>query len=287
MRRMIDAHHDRARATGARIVHTCGFDSIPSDLGTWATQQEFIRRFGEPARQVTAVFGESSGGFSGGTVASGVDAAREASADPKIRALLRNPYALDPEPSASRPSAPDERSIGWQPQLKVFTVPFVMAQINTRIVRRAHALAGLPWGAEFRYREAMSTPGNLRGAAMAAGITGGLAALAFAMSRPALRDLLAKRAPQPGEGPSAQVRERGHWKLRLVAEGKSSAHVIYLASDNADPGYGSTAKMLGESALCLALDPLGSPGGVQTPSVAMAAPLLERLRRAGLTFRPS
>jgi short subunit dehydrogenase-like uncharacterized protein len=287
MRRMIDAHHERARTTGARIVHTCGFDSIPSDLGTWATQQEFIRRFGEPARQVTALFGEQSGGFSGGTVASAIDTVREASADRKTRALLDNPYALDPDPHASRPAAPDDRSIGWQPLLKMFTVPFVMAQVNTRVVRRAHALAGLPWGAAFRYREAMSTPGNLRGAAMAAGITGGLAALAFAMSRPTLRDVLARRAPQPGEGPSAEVRERGHWKLRLLAEGKTGAHLICSLSDNADPGYGSTAKMLGESALCLAIDPLSSPGGVQTPSVAMAAPLFERLLRAGLQFTTS
>jgi short subunit dehydrogenase-like uncharacterized protein len=287
MRRMIDAHHARAQATGARIVHTCGFDSIPSDLGAWATQQAFIGRFGAPARQVTALFGEQSGGFSGGTVASAVDTAREASLDRETRSLLANPYGLDPDPRAARPSAPDVRSIGWQPQLKMFTAPFVMAQVNTRVVRRAHALAGLPWGDDFVYREVMSAPANLRGAAMVAGVTGGLAALAFAMSRPTLRDQLARRAPQPGEGPSADVRQRGHWKLRLVAEGARGDHLIYVVSDTADPGYGSTAKMLGESALCLALDPLTSPGGVQTPSVAMAAPLLERLRRAGLTFATS
>jgi short subunit dehydrogenase-like uncharacterized protein len=165
----------------------------------------------------------------------------------------------------------------------MFTVPFVMAQVNTRVVRRGHALAGLPWGEDFVYREVMSTPGNARGAVMAAGITGGLAALAFAMSRPLLRDQLAKRAPQPGEGPSADVRTRGHWKLRVVAERGDDA-LVYVVSDRADPGYGSTSKMLGEAALCLAHDPLTSPGGVQTPSVAMAQPLLDRLRRAGFVF---
>jgi short subunit dehydrogenase-like uncharacterized protein len=286
MRRMIDAHHARAKASGARIVHTCGFDSIPSDIGTWATQQEFIGRFGYPARKVTALFGEQSGGFSGGTAASALETLREADADREVKRLLADPYALDPDPGAPHPPAPDERSIGWDRHLRMFTVPFVMAAVNTRVVRRAHALAGAPWGDGFVYREVMSTPGTVRGAAMAAGVTGGLAALSFAMSRPALRERLARRAPQPGDGPSAERRARGHWKLRLVAEGEPGDVVIYVVSDRADPGYGSTAKMLGESALCLALDPLRSPGGVQTPSVAMAEPLLDRLRRAGLVFEP-
>ncbi len=286
MRRMIDTHHARARASGARIVHTCGFDSIPSDLGTWATQQAFIERFGTPARKVTAVFGEQSGGLSGGTVASALETMREASADRGVARLLRDPYALDPDRGAARPPAPDDAAIGWEPHLKMFTIPFVMAQVNTRVVRRAHALAGFPWGAGFVYREVMSTPGSARGAMMALGITGGLAALAFAMGRPALRAQIAKRAPQPGEGPPAEVRERGHWKLRLVGEGDRKDVLIYVVSDRGDPGYGSTARMLGESALCLALDPLTSPGGVQTPSVAMAQPLVDRLRRAGLVFAP-
>ncbi|HEX4418816.1 MAG TPA: hypothetical protein VH165_12985, partial [Kofleriaceae bacterium] len=279
----------RARATGARIVHTCGFDSIPSDLGTWAAQQAFIARFGHPARKVTALFGEQSGGFSGGTVASAIDTMREADADRGVRAVLADPYALNPEHGAARaalPAAPDERAPGWDPQLRLFTVPFVMATVNTRVVRRGHALAGAPWGADFVYREVMSTPGSLRGAVMAAGIFGGMAALGFALTRPALRAQVARRAPQPGEGPSAAVRARGHWKLRLIAEGGPGEVARYTVSDRADPGYGSTAKMLGEAALCLALDPLGSPGGVQTPSVAMAQPLLDRLRRAGLGFAP-
>jgi short subunit dehydrogenase-like uncharacterized protein len=290
MRRMIDAHHERARASGARIVHTCGFDSIPSDLGTWATQQAFIARFGRPANAVTGLFGESRGAISGGTVASAFEVMREAGADRAVRALIADPYALDPAPAGAargdRPAAPDARSIGWEPHLRMFTIPFVMAQVNTRVVRRAHALAGLPWGPDFVYRELMSTPGSLRGAAMAVGVTAALGALAFALGRPALRDRLARRVPKPGDGPPAEVRDRGHWKLRLVAEGRPGELLVYVASDRADPGYGSTAKMLGESALCLARDPLTSPGGVQTPSVAMAEPLLARLRRAGLTFAP-
>jgi short subunit dehydrogenase-like uncharacterized protein len=142
MRAMIDANQARATQTGARIVHTCGFDSIPSDLGTWATQQEFIRRFGRPASKVTAFFGESSGGLSGGTAASGF-AIAEAMVDPAVRRVLRNPYALDPDPEADKPPV-DTRMVGWDAGLKMFFVPFFMAATNSPVVRRSHALAGYP-----------------------------------------------------------------------------------------------------------------------------------------------
>ena len=166
----------------------------------------------------------------------------------------------------------------------MFTIPFFMADTNSRVVRRGHALAGFPWGDDFVYRELMTTPGNARGLAMAAGIIGGLAGLSAAMRRPRLRAMLEKRAPKSGEGPDQRTRTHGHWKVRFVAE-HGADELRYIAADPAgDPGYGSTMKMLGESALCLALDPLTSPGGVLTPSVAMGAPLLERLRAAGLTF---
>jgi short subunit dehydrogenase-like uncharacterized protein len=283
VRRMIDTHHERARATGARIVNSCGFDSIPSDLGTWAVQQEFFAHHGVYADEVTALYGETSGSFSGGTVASGMQIATEADHDREVRKLLANPHALDPDPGAIRDPVRDEAGIRWNRDLRMFTIPFFMAGHNTRIVRRGHALAGFPWGRDFRYREVMSTPGSPRGLAMAVGFTGGLAALAFAMKRPWLRDQLAKRAPQPGEGPTPEQRARGHWKVRFVGR-RDNLMVRYEAADRADPGYGSTAKMLGESALCLARDPLQSAGGVLTPSVAMGQHLLDRLRRAGLTF---
>ncbi len=284
MRRMIDAHHETAKASGARIVHTCGFDSIPSDLGTWAVQREFRATFGMPAQQVTALFGESSGTVSGGTVASGLETAREGGESREVRKLLANPYALDPDPSAAHPPSPDETSIGWNADLKMFTVPFLMAGINTRVVRRAHALAGFPWGNDFVYREVMSTPGSARGLAMAVGVAGTLAGLAFAMKRPRLRAQLEKRAPKPGEGPSAERRARGHWKARFVAKNGSNKLIYVVGDAHGDPGYASTAKMLGESALSLARDPLTSSGGVTTPSVAMGQFLFDRLRRTGLTF---
>ena len=285
MRQMIDAHHERAAKTGARIVHACGFDSIPSDLGTWATQQAFVKRFGRPARKVTAFFGETSGALSGGTAASGF-AIADAMVDPAVRRVLSDPYALDPHPEAPHPAI-DKRVVGWDPTLKMFFVPFFMAEVNTRVVRRGHALAGAPWGDDFVYREVMSTPGNARGAVLAATITAGLAGLSAAMKRPWLREQLRRRAPKPGEGPSQQQRERGHWKVRFVAE-DGDDKLIYVVGDPAgDPGCASTAKMLGESALCLAYDRLDSPAGVLTASVAMDGALLARLREAGLVFEPA
>ena len=285
MRRMIDCHDARAKATGARIVHAAGFDSIPSDLGTWALQHEFVARHGRPATRVTALFGETSGGVSGGTVASALRAATEAATDPDVRALFGNPYALDPETTAdaARPRCPDEVGIGWDARFKLFTMPFVMAQVNTRVVRRSHALAGFPWGPEFCYREVMSAPASARGLAMALGVAGALGSFGLASRLPAVRAFIARRAPQPGEGPSPEVRARGHWKARFVAEAGTD-RMDFVAADRADPGHGSTATMLGESALCLAADPLSSDPGVTTPSLAMGQHLLDRLRRAGLTF---
>jgi short subunit dehydrogenase-like uncharacterized protein len=284
MREMITAHHERATHTGARIVHTCGFDSIPSDLGTYAAQHEFMARFGQYATKVSAFFGEMSGTFSGGTVAS-MFAIADQMSDPAVRRVLRNPYALDPDPGAPKPKV-DSRLVGWDPTLKMFFVPFIMAATNGPVVRRSHALAGYPFGSDLTYREVMSTPGSPRGALMAATLTGGMAGLAATLKRPRLRELAKKRLPKPGEGPSEAQRERGHWKVRFVLEHGDDKMIYIVADPHGDPGYKSTAKMLGESALCLAYDELASAGGVQTPSVAMNGALLARLRAAGLVFEP-
>jgi short subunit dehydrogenase-like uncharacterized protein len=284
MRATIDAHHERAKQTGARIVHTCGFDSIPSDLGTYAAQQEFKARHGRYAQKATSFYGEMRGAFSGGTYAS-MFAVADALKDPSTP-RLRGPYALDPDPSEPKPRV-DRRQVGWDPTLKMFFVPFVMAGTNGPVVRRGHALAGYPYGREFTYREVMSTPGNARGAIMAAGITAGLAGLGAAIVTPPLRKLLQKRLPKPGEGPSESQRERGHWKVRILLEDGADKLLYVVGDPHGDPGYKSTSKMLGESALCLAFDDLESEGGVLTPSVAMDGVLVDRLRKAGLYFEPA
>jgi len=282
MRAMIDQHDATARATGARIVHACGFDSIPSDLGALLAQDQMMTRHGRPAERVTAYYGSMSGGVSGGTLASAL-AIAEASKDRAVRRALANPYGLDPDPTAPMPPAPDETRIRWDAERRTFTMPFVMAPSNTRVVRRSHALAGYPWGRDFVYREVKTVKPTPKGLVAAVGTTAGMLAFLVAAGNDRLRPLIARRLPQPGEGPSASARERGFWKLDVVAAA-GSLRVTYRLGDDADPGYGSTARMLAESALCLAHDPLTSDPGVTTPALAMGHALARRLRAAGLTL---
>lgn len=283
IRKSIDQYHDIAKASGARIVHCCGFDSIPSDLGTFFLQQALIEKTGAPAPAITALFGESKGGFSGGTVASMFTLFEEASKDRAVRRVLATPHALDPE-GGPRSKAKDQWGPGWDPILKVPTGPFIMATINTRVVRRSHALLGYPWGTDFLYNERQSFPASAAGWGMSVALTAGLAGFAAAMSIPAFRGQLQKRLPQPGEGPSPETQAKGYYTLRLYGTAKGT-QLIARVSDRLDPGYSGTAKMLGEAACCLALDSLTSPGGVLTPASAMGMTLIQRLQAAGMVFQ--
>jgi short subunit dehydrogenase-like uncharacterized protein len=288
VRAMIDAHHVRAGATGARIVHCCGYDSIPSDLGTLMLQERAQQKHGARCAEVKHFAGEAKGGMSGGTAASMVALMDEASRDPSVRRLLNDPYALDPDRGDRGPDGHDQRGVRWDPDLAQWTGPFLMAAINTRVVRRTNALLGYAWGRDFRYREAMSfgagAKGWLRAAGVSAGTTLGMGAVAVGP----VRRVLAKRVlPAPGEGPSKAVRDAGFFVSRLVgtlpgADGKLRGTV----RGTSDPGYGETAKMLSEAALCLAKDGDAVPrrGGVLTPGSCMGMRLVERLRDAGMTF---
>jgi short subunit dehydrogenase-like uncharacterized protein len=283
VRAMIDAHHERAVATGARLVHCCGFDSIPSDLGTWSLQEEMMARYGAPATQVTAYYEKVKGGASGGTIASMLAFFEAAESD---RALLRqvaSPYTLNPDPRHQGSDRGDVRTISYDRHRKVFTMPFVMANTNARVVRRSHALAGYPWGPDFRYVELASAPATARGLTRAVLATGGLAAVAAVAASPRLRPLLAKRVAQPGDGPTEAERNAGAFRVRLIGM-RGEQHLSYLVADQADPGYGSTCKMLGQSALCLAFDELPAAGGCLTPATALGRALRQRLRKVGMTF---
>lgn len=285
MREMIDRHDATARASGARIVHACGFDSIPSDLGTLLVQDHMIATHGRPGDKVTAYYGAISGGISGGTLAS-MFAIASASKDRAVRRVLANPYGLDPDPHKKMPRVADEATVGWDARERKWTVPFVMAPSNTRIVRRSHALAGYPWGERFVYREVKAMEPTVKGLALGLGMTAGLVAALAATQVPWLRDQLARRVPQPGEGPSAATRDKGFWELRLVAE--AGPHTVaYRLADDADPGYASTARMLAAAALSLAHDELDAAPGFTTPARAMGHRLAERLRDAGLVLEPA
>lgn len=289
VRDAIDAHDARARETGARLVPCCGFDSIPSDLGTLMLQEHARAEHAGRCREVRCFAGESRGGISGGTAASMLGIAESAARDRRIRTLLLDPYALDPPGGERGPDGADPRGVRWEPAIQQWTGPFVMAQVNSRVVRRSHALLGHPWGKDFRYREAASFGRGPAGWGRAAGMTAGLAAAVAVLASGLGRRLAGRWVPAPGEGPSRELRERGFFVVRLVGEGEGERGAFRLLGEvrgTSDPGYGETAKMLAESALTLALDGarIRQEGGVLTPASCLGVPLIERLREAGMTF---
>ncbi len=287
MRRMIDAHETTARESGARIVHTCGFDSIPSDLGTFFVNREMRRRHGVPCAHVKARVKGFSGGASGGTVASMLNMMEEAGRDPEVRRVLADPYALNPEGRRSGPDGRDIVTPVWDEDFEAWTAPFVMAAINTRVVRRSNVLLDDAYGREFRYDEAMLMGGGPLGLLRASALTAGLGGVMLAGGIGPLRGLLGRFLPEPGEGPSKEKREAGYFDIRFFGENPQDRGKSLRArvTGDRDPGYGSTAKMLGESAACLATDELEAGGGFWTPAAAMGGALLDRLEaHAGLTF---
>jgi len=286
MRRMIDAHQDDAAASGARIVHTCGFDSIPSDMGVWFTQQRALERFGEPCERVSMRVQALKGGASGGTIASMMNLMEEASSDRELRRLLADPYALAPADQRHGVSQPDVTRPVHDPVSGQWVAPFVMAAVNTRVVQRSHALLGRPWGPEFRYDEATATGDGPLGAAKAAGLSAGLAAGMGLAALGPTRRLVGRVVPQPGDGPSAEAQRSGHFDLRFHGRTADGRSIVTKVTGDRDPGYGSTAKMLGEAATALVeLSPDEVGGGFWTPSTAFGDRLVERLEaHAGLRF---
>jgi short subunit dehydrogenase-like uncharacterized protein len=284
VRAMIDAHHEEAKKTGARIVHCCGYDSIPSDLGTLMVQEAFRQRHGKYASQVKMAAVDMRGGMSGGTVASMMNIVDELKANPGLRKVLGDPYALNPK-GMRGPDKGDQTGAHFDKHFNMWTGPFVMAAINTRIVRRSHALMGQPWGEDFRYSEVMGTGKGAKGFSRALSVAGGMVAFMASLAIPLTRPFVEKRLPSPGEGPNAEARAKGRFRTEFVAlgDGKSLTGTV---SDQRDPGYGSTAVMLSEAALCLALEgqELEAEGGILTPAPTMGMRLVERLRAAGMTF---
>lgn len=284
IRRMIDRYGAAARASGARIVHCCGFDSIPSDLGVWFLQREAQAAFGRPCSRVKLRVRAARGGFSGGTVASLLNVVKEAEADPAVRSELANPYSLCVESPGGGVRQPSDTAITFDEDFASWTAPFVMSGINTRVVHRTNALLGYSYGRGFVYDEAVLTGKGLRGRVAAAAVALGLGVFRL----PPVRRLLERFVlPKPGEGPSLRQQERGFFDLRLIGRTAEGQAVRVRVTGDRDPGYGSTAKMLGEAAICLAFEVprADRAGGFWTPASALGEKLLERLRaNAGLTF---
>ena len=271
MRAMIDKYEASAKKSGARIVFSCGFDSIPFDLGVWFTQEEAKKEFGEPCVEVKGRVRAMKGKFSGGTAASLKETMKAAFKDPSVIELLKSSFALTPgfvgadQPSMSKPML-DEASGVW-------LAPFVMAPINTKNVHRSNFLMGFPYGRDFLYSEMMMTGPGEGGEQMAKAVASD-------------NSLMSEDAPKPGEGPSKEERETGFYDVLFIGRTADGDVIRTSVSGDKDPGYGSTSKMIAESAICLIRDRKDTKGGVWTTAPAMGAALIARLQEhAGLKFK--
>ncbi len=286
IKRNIDALQDRAASSGARIVHCCGFDSIPSDLGCWMLHQHLQQKHQRSLAKARLVVKRIKGGFSGGTVASMMALVEDAKKDPAIRKAVGDPYSLLPKGGTRGPDGSDQRGPRYDDALGVWTGPFVMATINTRVVRRSNALMDYAYGAQFGYGESMATGPGPKGRLRAMGIAAGFGGFAAAATIPPAKRLLERYVlPAPGEGPNEGQRTRGMFAIELIGQSDDpNLGVRGQVGDSLDPGYGSTAKMLGESALELAQGTSNGRAGILTPASAMGDALIARLRAAGMVF---
>jgi short subunit dehydrogenase-like uncharacterized protein len=266
---MIGAHEAAAKASAARLVFSCGFDSIPFDLGVWFVEEAAKARFGGYAPRVRGRMRGLKGGLSGGTLASGMATQAAMQKDPAIAALLANPFALTP--GFIGPAQPDGETPYEDELAGSWVGPFMMAGINTKAVHRSNFLLGHPWGEGFQYDEMQMLAGPPDASAGA-----GLGGFSFGAGM-----------PKPGEGPTREERESGFYDVLFIAEAADGRGLRAAVKGDMDPGYGSTAKMLGEAAVCLARDAprAKTPGGCWTPAAAMGEALIRRLEaNAGLTF---
>ena len=285
VRASIDQNHSLAKETGARIVHCCGFDSIPSDLGVLSLAEK-ARAEGDSLAKTRFVLLRAKGGFSGGTAASMMNLMKEAERDRKLRQLLWDPYSLTPDAASEiRVDGPDRPRVERDERENVWTGPFVMAAVNTRVVRRSNALLGHAYGASFSYDETMSFGKGPLGLARAAAFTAGVGGVLLLASKKPTRELLERFLPGAGDGPSKAERDSGYFRIVIHATTARGKKLTARVEGTSDPGYGETAKMLSESALALLDGAHASPdGGVLTPAVALGMPLVARLRAAGMTF---
>jgi len=296
VRDSIDANHEEAERTGARVVHSCGFDSIPSDLGVWALAQRVAQdgegTLGETVTHVRTL----RGGVSGGTIDSMRQQAIEA-ADPVRRRAVTDPHGLSPDRSAEPPSrnrTKDEFGLLGKVQAvsgtrydsvtKRWVAPFFMASFNTRIVRRSNALTDWSYGREFRYDEVMDTGRGPMGAVKAGLTSAVLGGLFAGMSTAPTRRVLDVVLPKPGEGPSEETMARGRFVFDIETTTTTGARYRTRVGAPYDPGYSGTAIMLGQAGLALVSDELPSAGGVLTPSVAFGAALVSRLEAFDFEF---
>jgi short subunit dehydrogenase-like uncharacterized protein len=286
MAAMIAKYEPLARASGARIVFSCGFDSIPFDGGVYFLQRQAIQQFGAPLPRVRGRVRVMKGGFSGGTAASMLATVEAGVRDPNVPKIMRNPFALTPH--APKTPQPSGLRVLHDEDLGQYSAPFIMAAINTKNVHRTNALLDDRYGRGFTYDEMQFTgagaKGERRAKAAANQLLTQMVLLGFAPTRALLRRFA---LPKPGQGPSKNERETGAYDVLFAGDFPDGRSLRASVSGDMDPGYGSTSKMITEAALCMAqhIDRARTPGGVWTPMAAMGETLIARLEaKAGLKF---
>ena len=269
MAQMIEQHQQAAEDSGARIVHCCGFDSIPSDLGVHFLQRQMRDTYGKPADRVKSRVGRFSGAASGGTIASMIQMVEAARRDASVRRAMLEPYSLNPKGLQQGPDGRDALGVAFDDDFGQWTAPFVMAAIHAPVVRRSNALSGFSYGEQFRFDERQLTgaggSGKRRALAIATGLKLTVGVMAFGPSR----KLAARFLPSPGEGPTPEQQRKGHFEIFVHGVHSASGNALRARiSGDRDPGYGATSRMLGEAAVCLARDKLAVGGGLWTPATA-------------------
>jgi short subunit dehydrogenase-like uncharacterized protein len=272
MRQMIDAHQAEAQKSGARIVFSCGYDSLPFELGVFFLQEAAKKQFGSTVARVKGRVRKMKGTFSGGTAASMKAIFAAAAKDPSLLPMLRDPFVLTP--GFAGPKQPPGNKPLFDEDLDMWVAPFVMANINTRNVHRSNLLLNFPYSRDFVYDEMVVAGPKETGEEIAKAIVAGN------------NKLGAQGGPKPGEGPSKEERETGHYDLLFVGIAPDGRQVKAVVTGDRDPGYGSTSKMIAECAICLRRDTPDVAGGFWTPGAAMGDRLIKRLiDHAGLTFK--
>lgn len=288
VRRMAELYGASAAASGARIIHSCGFDSLPSDMGVYFLQQQAMSSYGEYCWRVKFRAQAASGAFSGGTVATMLNENKVLAANPELAQELENPYYICPP--AYKNNTPQHRvtSAEYDEDFESWIAPFIMAAINEPVVMRSNAQAANRYGEDFTYNEAMITGPGVKGRMIAATVSGLMKAFTAGTQNTLMRGLLERYLlPSPGEGPSQEAQEKGFYDIRLFGETKGGQQLVVQVTGDRDPGYGSTAKMLAEAGICLAQDISKAEcgGGSWSPATVFGQQFIDRLcSKAGMSF---
>lgn len=288
IRRSIDSFDIKAKKNNCRIVHSCGFDSVPSDIGVLLLQMDSLKRFNKPCNEVNLYVRSIRGGLSGGTIDSMISIYKYMGSNPDHQKLLKSPFSLNPKDSLKNNTwQPILKSVKWDDDIQRWLCPFIMAGFNSRIVMRTNAITDYRYGIDFKYSEVSSYKKGLSGFLKAMVMFIGLVLIQISLKvRPLLWFLRKFFLPLPGEGPSKQIRDNGFFKLDIIGSMDNIKRIRFTVTGEGDPGYSATAKMITESALSILLDQDRIPkvSGVLTPAAGIGVVLAERLNEKGFNF---